>query len=313
MIPRLHPIWRRSEAPTGCRRARPPTAASRRSTRPGAPARCRQATTAGPRRSASTSMPSPRPAPTATSCWSRPTPRTRRISTHGRGHRRAARPASSRSRTATAAARTRSILAADAHFNHPGVRDHRELGRLGIRRQLAGLLAVRDGRRRHHAQQREQLARLDRDGVVGRRQRLLGVRAQALVAARHRMREADGGRRLGRCRPEQRSGRVRHVQQLRLEQLLRLPDRARRAQGLDGWAQVGGTSLSSPLIASVYALAGNTGAITLRQFSVQPHGIAVRRHQRVQRQLLAVVPVHRRQPATTARPDSGRRTAPAAF
>jgi subtilase family serine protease len=34
------------------------------------------------------------------------------------------------------------------------------------------------------------------------------------------------------------------------------------SQGLDGWAQVGGTSLSSPLIASVYALAGNTGSIT---------------------------------------------------
>ena len=33
-------------------------------------------------------------------------------------------------------------------------------------------------------------------------------------------------------------------------------------QGLDGWAQVGGTSLSSPLIASTYALAGNTGSIT---------------------------------------------------
>jgi subtilase family serine protease len=31
--------------------------------------------------------------------------------------------------------------------------------------------------------------------------------------------------------------------------------------GLDGWAQVGGTSLSSPLIASVYALAGNTGSL----------------------------------------------------
>jgi subtilase family serine protease len=30
------------------------------------------------------------------------------------------------------------------------------------------------------------------------------------------------------------------------------------AQGLDGWAQVGGTSLSSPLVASVYALAGNS-------------------------------------------------------
>jgi subtilase family serine protease len=34
------------------------------------------------------------------------------------------------------------------------------------------------------------------------------------------------------------------------------------AEGLDGWAQVGGTSLSSPLIASVYALAGNTASIS---------------------------------------------------
>jgi hypothetical protein len=39
------------------------------------------------------------------------------------------------------------------------------------------------------------------------------------------------------------------------------------AQGLDGWAQVGGTSLSSPLIASVYALAGNTGSITYGSYS----------------------------------------------
>jgi subtilase family serine protease len=38
------------------------------------------------------------------------------------------------------------------------------------------------------------------------------------------------------------------------------------AQGLDGWAQVGGTSLSSPLIASVYALAGNTAATTYGSF-----------------------------------------------
>ncbi|GAA1991166.1 peptidase S8 [Catenulispora subtropica] len=34
------------------------------------------------------------------------------------------------------------------------------------------------------------------------------------------------------------------------------------AQGADGWVQVGGTSASSPIIASVYALAGNTGSIT---------------------------------------------------
>jgi subtilase family serine protease len=37
-------------------------------------------------------------------------------------------------------------------------------------------------------------------------------------------------------------------------------------QGLDGWAQVGGTSLSSPLIASIYALAGNAGSITAGSF-----------------------------------------------
>ena len=34
------------------------------------------------------------------------------------------------------------------------------------------------------------------------------------------------------------------------------------AQGLDGWAQVGGTSLSSPLIASAYALASNKNSVT---------------------------------------------------
>jgi subtilase family serine protease len=33
-------------------------------------------------------------------------------------------------------------------------------------------------------------------------------------------------------------------------------------QGLDGWAAVGGTSASSPIIASVYALAGNTASVT---------------------------------------------------
>lgn len=33
------------------------------------------------------------------------------------------------------------------------------------------------------------------------------------------------------------------------------------AQGLDGWAMVGGTSAAAPIIASVYALAGNTGSI----------------------------------------------------
>lgn len=39
------------------------------------------------------------------------------------------------------------------------------------------------------------------------------------------------------------------------------------AQGLDGWAQVGGTSLSSPLIASVYALAGNSSSVGYGSYS----------------------------------------------
>lgn len=39
--------------------------------------------------------------------------------------------------------------------------------------------------------------------------------------------------------------------------------------GLDGWAQAGGTSLSSPLVASVYALAGNTGSLTYGSY---PYG-----------------------------------------
>jgi subtilase family serine protease len=43
-------------------------------------------------------------------------------------------------------------------------------------------------------------------------------------------------------------------------------------QGLDGWAQVGGTSLSSPLIASVYALAGNESSITYGNWSYSHAG-----------------------------------------
>ena len=41
------------------------------------------------------------------------------------------------------------------------------------------------------------------------------------------------------------------------------------AQGADGWVQVGGTSASSPIIASVYALAGNTSSVVYGSF---PYG-----------------------------------------
>ncbi|HEX4723974.1 MAG TPA: S53 family peptidase [Pseudonocardiaceae bacterium] len=37
-------------------------------------------------------------------------------------------------------------------------------------------------------------------------------------------------------------------------------------QGADGWVQVGGTSASSPIVASVYALAGNTGTVNYGSF-----------------------------------------------
>ena len=40
------------------------------------------------------------------------------------------------------------------------------------------------------------------------------------------------------------------------------------ATGADGWVQVGGTSASSPIIASVYALAGNTASV---QYGHQPY------------------------------------------
>ncbi len=60
--------------------------------------------------------------------------------------------------------------------------------------------------------------------------------------------------------------------------------------GQTGWFQVGGTSLSSPLVASVYALTGSYGGPSA------PYGNAGFLHDvttRLQRQLLAGVPLHR--------------------
>ena len=84
-------------------------------------------------------------------------------------------------------------------------------------------------------------------------------------------------------------------------------------QGLDGWAQVGGTSLSSPLIASVYALAGNTASVVYGSYPVQPHELAVRRDQRLERQLLAARTCAPPARATTARPVWARPNGTGAF
>ena len=43
-------------------------------------------------------------------------------------------------------------------------------------------------------------------------------------------------------------------------------------QGLDGWVQIGGTSLASPLVASVYALAGNTGSVDYGRYPYAHRG-----------------------------------------
>ena len=52
-------------------------------------------------------------------------------------------------------------------------------------------------------------------------------------------------------------------------------------QGARGWMVFGGTSVSSPVIASVYALAGNAGAATTLPATPTPR--AVRRDERQQR------------------------------
>ena len=90
---------------------------------------------------------------------------------------------------------------------------------------------------------RGQRAWLERDGLVheherGGRQRLLRLHRQARVAARHRLREAhDRRRRRGRRPRHRRDG----LRQLR-------PD--------TGFEVFGGTSASAPIIAAVFALAG---------------------------------------------------------
>ncbi len=74
--------------------------------------------------------------------------------------------------------------------------------------------------------------------------------------------------------------------------------------GQSGWFQVGGTSLSAPLIASVYAL---TGTASTANYGSAPYAqpvAAARRHVGQQRQLQPRLPVHRRH--RLRRPDRSR-------
>ncbi len=101
-----------------------------------------------------------------------------------------------------------------AYFNHPGVPITFSSGDGGYGR--------RSIRRRHRTCHRGKSAARPLNvrrhdvglgvGLVGRRFRLLGVRVEALVAARLGLLETDGGGRLGRRRSEHRCCRVRQQQ-----------------------------------------------------------------------------------------------------
>ena len=91
--------------------------------------------------------------------------------------------------------------------------------------------------------------RVGRDRVERRRQRLLRVRGEAVLAARHGCAAARS--------PTSRRTPTRHRRgDLRLDVL----------PGQKGWFRVGGTSLSAPLIAAVYALAGNGSSTSAGSF-----------------------------------------------
>ena len=145
-----------------------------------------------------------------------------------------------------------------SYFHHPGVAITASSGdgAYSAGTSYPASAPVRDRGRRHLAEQEQQHPRLDRVGVEdhllrGRRLRLLLGRDQADLAARHRLHQAHGLRRVRGRRPgHRRRG---------------LPDLRRL-----GWAVYGGTSASSPIIASVYALAGTPGARTPRRRTPTP-------------------------------------------
>ena len=88
--------------------------------------------------------------------------------------------------------------------------------------------------------------------------------------------------------------------------------------GGNNWYVFGGTSVAAPIIGGVYGLSGDTARAPRRREPVRRTSrLAVRRDQRQQRPLhprqehRRCLPVHRCRAATTARPATARRTAPA--
>ena len=225
---------------TACRPARRPTAASRRSTSTAAPP-YPPPTPAGPQEISldldmvSRRLPElPHPARRGRPATSSPTsaPPSTRPSRLG---------ANVRSPTATAAASRAPRPADDVALQPPGIAITVELRRQRLRRGVPGRVAVRHRRRRHLADAGRGARGWTRDRLERRRQRLLGVRGQAGLAEGHRLPTAYGRRRLRGRRPD--TGVAVYT---------------RRPGLVHG---LGGTSASSPIIAGVYALAGNAASV----------------------------------------------------
>ena len=159
----------------------------------------------------------------------------------------------------------------------PRRRDHRVERRQRLRDELSGRVALRDLGRRHLALPRVQRARLDGDGVVGRRQRLLDLRVEAVVPDRHRLLAPDDRRRLRGREPRDRRSRVRHVRHRWQLARLRRHERgvADHRIGLRDGDSAGRERVP--------------GSVPVRQ-----HGLAVRRDERQQRLVRRVVPLHGR-------------------
>ena len=165
------PTSPRTAASSGCRRARPRTAASARSTRTAARRRPPR-TPAGARRSRSTSTWSRRSARSARSCSSRRSSAS--IANLGTAVNQAvAQGAVAVSNSYGGVGELVRVELGQLVLQARRRRDHRVERRQRLRDELPGRVAVGHLGRRHLAQPRVQRARLDGDGLVGRRQRLL--------------------------------------------------------------------------------------------------------------------------------------------
>ena len=216
---------RATSRPTGassaCRHARRPTAASARSTRTAGRARCPRRTRAGRGRSCSTSR------------WSRRRARSARSSSS----KRPARPIANLGTAVNQAVAQGAIAISNSYggsessgdptisttyYQHPGIAITVSSGDSRVRRRVPGELAVGHLGRRDGAPASDERARLDGDDVVHQchrrcRQRLLGVRDEAVVPDRHRLHAPDGCRRVRSRRSGDRRGRLRQLRIGRLD------------------------------------------------------------------------------------------------